>query len=262
MNNLMMVVTHKQCDILNTPPYRPVIVGRGAVEIPGAWRDNTGDHMTEKNPHYCELTALYWVWKNQAEHYDNIGLCHYRRYLTTKARSNRKQDLLTDGQISNTMEKYDVILPKPFLWRVSVAQMYYEVGEGRKRDLDLTEEAIGKLYPDYAEDFRKVICGKEGSYCNIFVLPKNLFNEYCSWLFAILGYVEERADLTGYSVQEQRIYGYLSEILLNVWVRHRHLRVKYYPIAYMELSEKDHARRAVKERILNLRTRIANLIKN
>lgn len=261
MNNLMMVVTHKQSRIIQSEPYHPVIVGTGEVDIPGAWRDNTGDNISRKNPHYCELTALYWVWKNQSERFDNIGLCHYRRYLTTNAFSNREGDLLTDEQITKTMEKYDVILPKPFVWRVTVARMYHEVGEGRKRDLDLTGEAIENLYPEYMDDFIKVTGGKEASYCNLFVLPRGLFREYCQWLFSILEYVEKRVDMTGYSVQEQRIYGYLSEILLNVWVRHKHLRVKYYPIAYMELEPDAHKRHAAKEMWLKLRTRTANIIK-
>lgn len=261
MENLVMVVTHKKCDIVQAAPYHPVIVGKGDFALANAWRDNTGDNISEKNPCYCELTALYWVWKNQAEHFENLGLCHYRRYLTKNAFSNKESDLLTDEDINRCMEKYDVILPKPFVWRVSVAQMYHEVGEGRKRDLDLTGEAIEKLYPEYREEFERVINGRQGSYCNIFVLPQELFNEYCQWLFSILGYVEERIDMTGYSVQEQRVYGYLSEILLNVWVRHRQLRVKYYPIAYMELDGRAHAIHAWKELGTGLRTRAANILK-
>ena len=34
-------------------------------------------------------------------------------------------------------------------------------------------------------------------------------------------------DLTGYTKQEQRIYGFMSEFLINVWVEKHQKRVKY-----------------------------------
>jgi len=49
-------------------------------------------------------------------------------------------------------------------------------------------------------------------------MKREVFDAYCEWLFNILQYVEKRTDLSGYSAQEARIYGYLSERLLNVWL--------------------------------------------
>lgn len=261
MKNLLMVVTHKECDIIKESPYRPVIVGKGEFEMENAWRDNTGDNIAEKNPYYCELTALYWVWKNQSKNFDNIGLCHYRRLLTKKAASNTKETLLTDADILRDMQQYDVILPKPYLWPVSLDRVYYELGVGKKKDLDLARQAIEELFPAYGKTFDKLISGRKASYCNMFVLSRQRFDDYCSWLFSILQYVEERMDMTGYSVQEQRVYGYLSEILLNVWVKHNKLRIKYYPIAFMELSAQEHKVKAWKDRLVNLRLMIRNLVK-
>lgn len=82
MNNLVMVVAHKDYPVIEKVPYRTIIVGNNHVNIPGALYDNVEENIAEKNPYYCELTALYWVWKNIPHNYDNIGLCHYRRMFT------------------------------------------------------------------------------------------------------------------------------------------------------------------------------------
>lgn len=46
----------------------------------GIQRDDTGDNISLKNSSYCELTGMYWAWKN-LRGVDVIGLCHYRRYF-------------------------------------------------------------------------------------------------------------------------------------------------------------------------------------
>ena len=70
----------------------------------------------------------------------------------------------------------------------------------------------------------------------MFVMKKNDLNNYCEWLFDILFYVEKHIDMTGYSVEESRVFGYISEILLNVWVNKNMLKVKYLPIAYTDCN--------------------------
>ena len=63
------------------------------------------------------------------------------------------------------------------------------------------------------------------------ICKKKKFDEYCHWLFDILFEVEKRTDITNYTVAEARIYGYLSEILLNVWVDYKRLKVKHCDVA-------------------------------
>lgn len=53
---------------------------------------------------------------------------------------------------------------------------------------------------------------------NMFVMKKQPLNEYCNWMFAVLAEVEKCTDISNYSVYEQRVYGFLSELLLDVWL--------------------------------------------
>ena len=92
MKNSMYVVTHKQVDIPEIAGYKPIVVGKNEVSYSDFVRDNTGDNIAEKNPNYCELTALYWMWKNDQKS-DLVGLSHYRRFFSTNISNARKDTL-------------------------------------------------------------------------------------------------------------------------------------------------------------------------
>ena len=79
MDIKILVATHKKYWMPDDDVYVPLHVGAEGKESLGYLPDNTGDHISSKNPSYCELTGLYWAWKNLDCEY--IGLCHYRRYF-------------------------------------------------------------------------------------------------------------------------------------------------------------------------------------
>ena len=80
-NVKILVACHKP-DVYPTDDlYLPVHVGKALSELDlGIQTDNEGVNISAKNPYYCELTAIYWAWKN-LKNVDIIGLCHYRRYF-------------------------------------------------------------------------------------------------------------------------------------------------------------------------------------
>lgn len=247
MNDMIAVIAHKPCRVAADPVYRPVIVGTGDFTLENALRDNTGDNIAAKNPQYCELTALYWLWKNVAADYDRIGLCHYRRYFSKTALSNAPRHFVTGADLPRLTASCDIILPRPLYWgRHTVAEIYYVTGKGKKKDLDLTGEAIDALFPEYRAAFDAVLKRHSASYCNMFITSSERMSAYCAWLFAVLGYVEERIDMTGYSAQESRVFGYLSEILMNVWVEHNGLRVRYLPTVQTERTPREQRREALR----------------
>ena len=77
MDTRIYVMTHKEIDEIGDEMYIPLHVGRASGKTFGYTGDDTGDHISEKNPYYCELTGIYWLWKNVR--CDIVGICHYRR---------------------------------------------------------------------------------------------------------------------------------------------------------------------------------------
>lgn len=226
----MFVVTHKKFNINLIENYTPIQVGKSFtnLELPYI-SDDTGDNIAFKNPNYCELTALYWIWKNrQSSEY--IGFCHYRRYFVY----GMKCKFLDQKRIEQIFRKYDVILPEKFVTKKNVYTHYIESDSGREKDLINLRNIIENLYPDYISDYDFIMNSKSASYCNMMVMKNKHFNDYCEWLFNILFELENITDLTGYTKQEQRIYGFLSEFLLNVWIMHNNLNVKYCSMYYIE----------------------------
>ena len=78
----VIIAAHKQYLMPDKDCYLPVQVGSALHKAVGYTPDNTGDNISEKNPYYCELTGLYWAWKNLPA--DVLGLVHYRRYMGKK----------------------------------------------------------------------------------------------------------------------------------------------------------------------------------
>lgn len=255
---LMMVVTHKKVDIPKLEGYQAIIVGNKNISFDGAIRDNTGDNISEKNRNYCELTAQYWVWKNFiGEHhsYEYIGLSHYRRFLGMDKYN--VNSALTQSKISELMKSADVLLPEKFYFDRNCGEVYYVYGAGKKKDLDNVREYISNSCPEYLNAFDKRIMSNNGSYCNMFVMNVGDFCKYNEWLFDILGNIERITDLTGYSASEARIYGYISELLLDVWIATNNLKVRYFPIINTDENYtfvwKDKVLNAFKKYYLNIK---------
>lgn len=73
----LFVVTHKE---VNKIPEGRVLIGVGRNDIKNVEvYDCAGENIAEKNANYCELTALYWIWKNSDA--ETIGMEHYRRFF-------------------------------------------------------------------------------------------------------------------------------------------------------------------------------------
>lgn len=249
MDIKIIVAAHKKYWMKEDPVYLPLHVGaEGKVPLDYTL-DNTGDNISAKNPNYCELTGLYWAWKNLKNDY--IGLCHYRRYFGYKAApiatmEEKKQLIFRKEDYENILKDYDVILPeKTFLGIRSSIKKQYAVNHYWK-DMCIARQVIEEKYPEYAATFDIVMKKHSGYYLNMLVTRKEIFDAYCDWIFSILFEVEKRVDISGYDALQSRIFGLISERLFNVWLWNQKLKVKEVPVVFLEQHESVSLKRRIR----------------
>lgn len=228
-NISIFIVMHKIIEVYNSKGFKPLLVGakkyKEDVPLSVEKDDSIQDNISEKNSNYCELTGLYWMWKNSEIHNEEIiGLCHYRRYFVKNILSVKKQNYLDGNNIENIMNKYDIILPKKSVYKEKILDGF--TNAPKKEDMDKVKEIITKMYPEYLESFDSFLNQKDSYLYNMFIAKKKIMNEYCKWLFDILFELEKQIDLSTYSEYEARIYGFISERLLNVWILKNKDRLK------------------------------------
>ena len=241
MDIKILVATHKKYDMPSEDIYLPIHVGREGKEDLGYQGDNQGENISLKNSNYCELTGLYWAWKNLQ--CDVIGLSHYRRYFTDKSKfevaknKNNKMDLILNKQdIEKILKNADIIVPKNRNYYIETIYSHYKNAHHIK-DLDETRNIIEELYPEYLENFDRVMNGKTIHLYNMFVMKKELFDEYCEWLFNILFELEKRVDISDYDAYQSRIFGFISERLFNVWILQKHMLSREIDVINIESIE-------------------------
>ena len=234
MNTKIYVVTHKKYPMPKDPLYVPIHAGAAISEVKLPYqKDSEGENISAKNKNYCELTALYWIWKNDTS--DNAGICHYRRYFGKhKGPAKDKSRLIARADnINGLLSVYDAILPKKRNYFIETNYSQY-VHAHHSADLDVTKEILEEKYPEYVPAFDELMKRTDGHRFNIMIMKKELLNEYCEWLFDILFTLEERLDITGYSDYDARVYGFVSERLLDVWINTKGIRYVEMPVINME----------------------------
>ncbi len=234
MDIKIIVASHKKYWMPADDIYLPLHVGKEGKADIGFIGDNTGDNISNKNANYCELTGLYWAWKNLPAEY--IGLCHYRRYFTRSnpcSCSKKKQVILTKAEWEELINEHPIIVPDKRKYYIETNRSHYNHSHYAK-DLDMTEKIIQEKYPQYSEAFSKVMERTWAHMFNMFVMRRDYFDEYCNWLFDVLQELEKRTDITDYDVVEARIYGYISELLLDVWLETNKLEYYEQNVAFLE----------------------------
>ena len=164
--------------------------------------DCFGENISVKNRQYCELTALYWIWKNTQE--DIVGLVHYRRHF-----------VLPDNWLT-IMEQHgiDVILPVPTYVSPSITENYMQ-----RHDPVDWKFLLMYLEHEYPQDYicaKQVFEGNLYSPCNMFIMRKEILDDLCAWMFPILDAVVEHGGIKE-DTYLNRYPGFISERLITLY---------------------------------------------
>lgn len=232
MSTVIAVVTHKEYTIPGDPLYIPLMAGSALMgHVPDGYvRDDTGDNISALNRSYCELTGLYWAWKNLDADY--IGICHYRRYFASKmdntsvpfgsrvamyAGMKPQREILGMREAEMITARSDVILPVRRRYYIETNYSQYAHAH-HAQDLDITRDIIRERHPQYLSAFDRQMKKRSGHRFNMFIMKREVLDSYCTWLFDTLFELERRIDTSGYSERDKRVFGFVAERLLDVWL--------------------------------------------
>ena len=228
----VIVAAHKAYRMPEDPMYLPLHVGKAGKDLDlGFQGDNTGENISEKNPTYCELTGIYWAWKNLT--CDYVGLSHYRRHFRGSKTKDKWEGILTTAQAEALLTDTDVLLPRRRNYYIEKVYDQY-VHAHPAEPLDLALRLASGYGESYAAACRRMKTRTWTHIYNMFIMKKDIFDGYCQWLFEILSQVEGAIDISSYSQYDKRVFGFLSERLLDVYLEANCIGYKEVPVMFME----------------------------
>lgn len=254
-NVKLLICYHKPATLFKDEIFTPIHVGRANARkkaTPGdknyQWMldnmigDDTGENISDRNGCYNEMTSLYWAWKNYDKlgNPDYIGLMHYRRHFVFREDEKIVYNIENFDEesylreINYSPEKvYNMLEGCDFITHIGkVINVYnHYIENHRQEDLDLAVDIMLEKYPEYKEITKEYFAGDYSNFCNMFIMNKKLFFQYCEWIFDILEEFEKRVD-----VSEKRFF--ISERLTGIFIAKlmadKSLKYKVLPISFIE----------------------------
>lgn len=250
MNNKINIYVsmHKDFFIKETNIIKPVCCG--SYKDTKKLCDSTGENISDLNKKFCELTTMYWAWKNQNSNY--YGFFHYRRFLSFDE-SEKKYEVesyyfddetiskhhLNDETISNVVNKYDLVIPKPSHSIANVYRQYKKSPGHNIEDFEKALKIILQKYPEYKKAIKKTLKKDKIYFFNMFIMKKEIFNDFCNWLFPILFELDKQIDWFKRDVYSYRAIGFVAERLFNIYLtklkmHNKNLKIKELPILFIK----------------------------
>ena len=243
------IVTHKDAKLPTLPEgYKIIHAGHAqAKEDFGYIGDDTGDNISRLNPYLNEITALYWMWKNT--NHSIIGLCHYRRFFTTKFENyffTLKHDtdfnvekMLSETEAQEILHDCDIVVVRGPIFEFTQHELKLMLCNENVNEFveEIMRKHIALRQPDYLEAFDLVSNSYSELMYEMFITRRKVFDAYCEWLFSfVIDVTEEvlaRSNMAeSVDHRKYRAVGLIAERLLTVWLMKNNLRIKSLPIIF------------------------------
>lgn len=227
----ILVCFHRPYEIPKDELYLPIQVGKSKskynlhIQGDNELFQNDCPNISNLNSLYCELSAMYWAWKNIRKMYKDlnyIGLCHYRRYFyypisPVKLKCIRIEDKLKliISSLINKKVKLKTSVPEieiPFVnskkidkfnhflkdniqnYDLIVTQPVITEGVNvkdffnliGKPYIDLLELIVYQNFKDYSKYLKKQLYSTILYSANMIIIKKDFFDEYCEFVFGVL----------------------------------------------------------------------------
>lgn len=215
----IFIATHKE-KIESDTWHTPIQVGaeNSTIDLQEV-KDNIGENISYKNSSYCELTALYWIWRNSTTKV--VGLEHYRRRFH-----------ITQEKICQILAEYDMIVPSEYFYRCSLEGEYCRFH--LEEDWMEMKKILLEEFPEYEEAVKEVFSNNALIPYNMFIAEKKICDDYCSWLFPIMDKLEEHVGERTRDSYQSRYIGFLSERLFTLYIKKNQLKLYVCPVEERE----------------------------
>ena len=214
----------KYFKILDDLPECITPIGLGDHNFPANWiTEKKGKNISNLNPYYGEMTALYWLWKNKIDALnkdDLIGNCHYRKFWLDKLYDTKQKKsfdnlyshLLKDR--NNFLNDYETVQVQPIIFKSKTILNDFDEIHGKS----ILENCIQFLDLEIQKKFRENLNSNVLYPLNMFITKVHLFNNYCEvifpWLEKCFDYCKNKNLLNNYNT---RLPAFLAERFTSFW---------------------------------------------
>ncbi len=216
VKKVIYIACHKFYKMPKNKLYQPIWVGynlkKDSLNLPKGWiGDNTGKNISYKNPYFNELTALYWIWKNSSA--DIIGLVHYRRYFSLDGKKGFDH-ILTNKQLEQLISKSPIIVPTKRKYYIETNYSHY-IHAHHPTPINKIKTL---MTPKYQKSYDKIMGKTSQHLFNMMIMTKKELDKYASWMFKLLFKLEKKIDISNYNNYERRLFGFIGERLLDIYL--------------------------------------------